>query len=403
VANHRIRQNRFLRHGGSDDDLFDGTDRVSGAWIIAARRTAVVPRNGAFRWLGIEALAAPVLQMVLRDSGIGASEVDEIILGNALYGGGNPARLAALAAGIPETKPAVTIDTQCCSGLDAIAAAADRITSGACDVVLAGGVESYSRSPLRVMRPMQVNEAASEYQRPPFTPWPERDPDMIEAAVLLAEELGIAREVQEAYAVESHRKAVQAQDDLRSEITALEEVSADAFARRLSKAVCARLPVIAGQGAYAATAATMAVEADAAAVVLIVSDRKLAALKSALQPIRIAGHIRVAGDPVRPGLLTTAASQALLAQHGIDASQILVAEIMEAFAAQAMSSIAALGLDPACVNRGGGALSRGHPIGASGAILAVRLFHELQGERDGFGLATIAAAGGLGSALLLAR
>jgi len=145
------------------------------------------------------------------------------------------------------------------------------------------------------------------------------------------------------------------------------------------------------------------VEADAAAVVLIVSDKKLAALKAALQPVRIVGHIRVAGDPVRPGLLTTVAAQALLARHGLDSSQISVAEIMEAFAAQAMGSIAALGLDSGRINRGGGALSRGHPIGASGAILAVRLFHELQRERDGFGLATIAAAGGLGSALLLAR
>jgi len=376
---------------------------LSGAWIIAARRTPVAPRNGAFRQLGVDALAAPVLQMVLRDSGMEAGEVDEIFLGNALYGGGNPARVAALAASIPETKPAITLDTQCCSGLDAIAAAADRIAAGACDVVLAGGVESYSRSPLRFTRPIQPNETAREYQRPPFTPWPRRDPDMIEAAVLLAQELGITREAQEVFAVESHRKAMRTRDELRGEIVALQDIGADAFARRLSEAACARLPAIAGEGVHAATAATVAVEADAAAVVLIVSDKKLAALKAALQPVRIVGHIRVAGDPVRPGLLTTVAAQALLARHGLDSSQISVAEIMEAFAAQAMGSIAALGLDSGRINRGGGALSRGHPIGASGAILAVRLFHELQRERDGFGLATIAAAGGLGSALLLAR
>ncbi|MDF2116873.1 thiolase family protein [Roseiarcaceae bacterium H3SJ34-1] len=376
---------------------------MSGAWIVAARRTPVAPRNGAFRSLGVEALAAPALQMVLRDSGISAQEVDEIILGNALYGGGNPARLAALAAGIPETKPALTLDTQCCSGLDAIAAAADRIASGACDIVLAGGIESYSRSPLRFTRPLQANEAAQEYQRPPFAPWPERDPDMIEAAVLLAQELGLTRAAQETYAVESHRKAMQAQEASRNEIVPLEGISADAFTRRLSKTACARLPAISGQGVYAATAATVAVEADAAAIVLVVSDKRRVAMNSTPQPIRIVGSIRVAGDPVRPGLLTTTAAQALLARHGLNTSQIVVAEIMEAFAAQAMASITAPGLDPACVNRGGGALSRGHPIGASGAILAVRLFHELQRERNGFGLATIAAAGGLGSALLLVR
>lgn len=374
---------------------------MSGAWIIAARRTPVVPRNGAFRRLGVGALAAPVMQMILRDSGISAEEVDEIILGNALYGGGNPARVAALAAGLPETKPAMTIDTQCCSGLDAVAAAADRISGGACDVVLAGGVESYSRSPLRFIRPMR-NEAAAEYQRPPFTPWPDRDPDMIEAAVLLAQELGITRAEQETFAVASHGRAMRAQDDFRREIVPLEDIHTDAFARRLSRAACARLPAISGQGIYAATAATVAVEADAAAMVVVVSDRKLAALKPRLRPARIAGHIRVGGDPARPGLLTTAAAQSLLAHQGINASQISVAEIMEAFAAQAMGTIAALRLDPASVNRGGGALSRGHPIGASGAILAVRLFHELQKECDGFGLATIAAAGGLGSGMLLA-
>jgi acetyl-CoA C-acetyltransferase len=224
---------------------------------------------------------------------------------------------------------------------------------------------------------------------------------MLEAAVLLAQELDISREAQESFAIESHRKAMQARDELRNELVALQGIDADAFARRLSKAACARLSAIAGEGVYAVTAATAAVEADAAAVVLIVSDKKLAALTSALQPVRIAGHIRVAGDPERPGLLTTTAVQALLARHGVDAAQISVAEIMEAFAAQAMGSIAALSLDPARVNRSGGALSRGHPIGASGAILAVRLFHELQHERDGFGLATIAAAGGLGSAMLL--
>ena len=375
---------------------------MTAAWIVAARRTPVAPRNGAFRHLGVDALAAPVLQSVLHASGFEAHDVDEIVLGNALYGGGNPARLAALAAAIPETTPGITLDSQCCAGLDAIMMAADRVAGGGCDVVLAGGVESFSRSPLRFARPLRAGEAALEYQRPPFAPWPGRDPDMMAAAALLARELGISRDEQEAFAIESHRKAMQARDAMRREIAPVANLSADAFTRRLGKTACARLPAITGSGSYAATAATVAVEADAAAAVLVVSDRKLAALKGASRPMRIAGSIRVAGDPVRPGLLTTAAARALLERFGGAAPRIAAAEIMEAFAAQAMATIAALDLDPACVNRGGGALSRGHPIGASGAILAVRLFHEMQNAREDFGLATIAAAGGLGSALLLA-
>ncbi|MGB6399784.1 MAG: thiolase family protein, partial [Bradyrhizobium sp.] len=108
------------------------------------------------------------------------------------------------------------------------------------------------------------------------------------------------------------------------------------------------------------------------------------------------------GDPAMPGLTPIAAARALLAAHDIAPAAIAVAEIMEAFAAQAIACIEGIGLAPGSVNRGGGALARGHPIGASGAILAVRLWHEMQHEPSGAkGLAAIAAAGGLGSALLV--
>ncbi|QRM32977.1 thiolase family protein [Microvirga sp. VF16] len=371
---------------------------MSRAFLIAARRLAVVPRGGAFARFEAHELAAGPIRAALDDVGLAAAGVDEVILGNALYGGGNPARLAALAAGLPETVPAMTLDTQCCAGLDAILAAAARVRAGEADLIVAGGVESYSRAPMRI-RPAKGHDGQPRpYDRPPFTPWPDRDPDMIPAAAALAGEFGIRRADQEAFAVASHAKALSAPPS--DEIVPLAGVTRDAFARALSPALCQRLPVLAGDREHAVTAATVAIEADSAAVVLVASASIAQHMdRTALE---IVGTARVGGDPGRPGLALIPAVRRLLDRQEMNVSGLWRAEIMEAFAVQAMAGIAALGLDPALVNRGGGALARGHPIGASGAILAVRLWHDLmRSKQDGFGLAAIAAAGGLGSALLL--
>ena len=120
------------------------------AVILAARRTAVVPRGGAFARLSLEELAAPVIAAVLADAALPPEAVDEVIAANALGAGGNPARRVALLAGLPERVAGLTIDRQCVGGLDAILLARALVDSGAARVVLAGGVESYSRRPLRL-------------------------------------------------------------------------------------------------------------------------------------------------------------------------------------------------------------------------------------------------------------
>ncbi|MGL4288725.1 MAG: thiolase family protein [Phreatobacter sp.] len=376
---------------------------MSAAVIVAARRTAVAPRGGAFAGSEAMELASASIGAVLADGGLAPDDVDEVILGNALYGGGNPARVAALQAGLPVAVPAVTVDSQCCAGLDAILLAATRITAGEADVVIAGGVESFSRSPLRLRRPKRAGETPQAYDRPPFTPWPERDPEMIPAAAMLAAEWDISRAAQEAFAVESHRKAL-ARGHPAEELVPSAGLNRDSFCRRLDPRLCARLPVLAGSPLHGVTAATVAVEADAAAAVLVLSERALARCRPAGRVIRILGGARLGGDPERPGLAPIAAAQRALQRAGVPANTIAAAEIMEAFAVQAMACIEGIGLDPDIVNRGGGALARGHPIGASGAILAVRLWHELQAEPpDATGIAAIAAAGGLGSALLMRR
>lgn len=353
------------------------------ARLIAARRTAVVPRNGAFARLSIEDLAAPILQACLADAGLSPDQVDEVILSNALGAGGNPARRAALAAGLPDSVAGLTIDRQCAGGLDSILLAKALVDSRAADVVLAGGVESYSLRPQR----LAVDPAggpAIPYDQAPFTPWPDRDPDMTEAAEALARRLKIPRDRQEAWAADSHAKALNAGPS--PEIVALLGIDRDAYPRRTSARLFARAPVLCGS----ITVATAAVAADAAAVCLVVSDRVAQG-----RGLAILQGVTLGGNPTEPGLAPVAAIRRIWTGERLEQ-----AEIMEAYAVQALAVIDETGLDPQIVNPGGGGLARGHPIGASGAILAVRLFHSL---KQGRGLAAIAAAGGIGTALLLER
>lgn len=371
------------------------------AYIIAAQRTAVVPRGGMFRMLEVADLVAPLIIGILKQCEIAPADIDNLFLGNALYGGGNPARVASLMAGLPEATPSMTIDIQCCSGMDAIGLAVQQIQAGKAEIILAGGAESFSRSPIRQKRPMDKNGTAVSYDRPPFTPWSERDPDMLQAAATLAEKNKISRLDQEDFAIESHKKAREKLSSQISEILPIGNVDKDAFTRELSGNFCKRLKPVSGSFNTALTAATVAVEADAAALVLVVSEEKLKKLEVKGRAVEVIDTISLGGDPTKPALVPIDATYEICKRQKMGPSDLHVIEIMEAFAVQAMSFIHEFGFDPEIVNRGGGALARGHPIGASGAINIVRLWHELQKEpEESVGLAAIAAAGGLGSAFL---
>lgn len=357
------------------------------ARIIAARRTAVAPHGGAFRHLRIEDMAAPVVRAALADAGLEPGDVDELICSNALGVGGNPGRRVALASGLPERVAGLTLDRQCAGGLDAIALAAALVGSGQARVVVAGGVESHSLRPLRAMR----NPAGGPpvpYDQAPFTPWPDRDPEMTQAAAALAARLGISRTEADAYAVESHRRALGA--DFRAEIVPLAGLEHDAFARALTPMLAARAKVLAGP----VTAANAAVAADAAGFAVVVSEKMARG-----RGLRIAASATLGADPEQPGLAPIPAIAAAMGRAGLTPADLAQAEVMEAYAVQAIACIRGAGLDPAIVNPKGGALARGHPIGASGSILAVRLFHDL---KAGQGLAAIASAGGIGAAMVLA-
>lgn len=364
--------------------------------IVAARRTAVAPRGGAFAAMEPQDLAAPCLRAVLADAGLEGDAVDDVLLGNALGAGGNPARMAALAAGLPERVPAVSLDSQCCAGLDAILLACAKVKASEAEAILAGGVESFSRSPIRMTRPRVRGEAPTAYDRPPFAPDPARDPEMADAAAALAKVRGLTRAAQEAFARRSHEKALAAGPS--AAILPRAGLAADAFARRLTPALAARLPVLAGDAAHGLTAATIAVEADAAACALVVSREKAGTL-GVTRALRIRAHVRRGGDPAMPPLGPIEAAREALARAGLTVADLTAVEIMEAYAVQAMAFVDDLGLAEEKVNRHGGALARGHPIAASGAILLADLFHRLApGE---VALLAIAAAGGLATAVVV--
>jgi acetyl-CoA C-acetyltransferase len=343
------------------------------AVIRAARRTAIVPRGGVFRDLRLEDLAAPVIQAVIADAGLTPDDIDEVIVANAIGPGGNPARRIALAAGLPERVAGLSIDRQCVGGLDAIALAATLVRGGA-RAVIAGGVESFSQRPTRAM-------GGVPYTQAPFTPWPDRDPDMTAAAAAMADRLGISRAAQEAWALRSHALAVAP----CPEVVPVAGVNTDPFRRDLTPALLARLPAIAGT----ITAGTAAVEADGAAFVLVTADGP---------GLQIVSSATIGSTPDDPALGAIPAIRAALARAGLTPEDLTRAEVMEAYAAQALATIAACALTH--VNPDGGALARGHPIGASGAVLVARLFH---GLTQGAGLAAIAGAGGLGSAMVVRR
>ncbi|MHA1548305.1 MAG: thiolase family protein [Alphaproteobacteria bacterium] len=365
-------------------------------YIVAAARTSLAPQGGALRDLDYDRLGAAAIERCLLKAGLEPDEVDELILSNALGAGGNPARVTALAAGLPTRIAGLSIDRQCAGGLDALLLAGAMITAGQAEIVLAGGAESHSLRPTRLYRdafrsPPQARDQAR------FAPWSEIDPDMAEAAQHLAALDGISEERQNAWAVASHATALAAAGRVVAEIANPDGVvvSGDPFTRPLTLQICRRARTLAGT----INVANTCVAADGAAFVTVVSGRVFARLNSS-HALRLVAGTTLGGDPRLPGIAPVPAIASVLDRGNTHAHDLAAVEVMEAYAVQAIACVDRAGLDSARVNLGGGSLARGHPIGASGAVLAVRLFHELA-RNGGRGLAAIAAAGGLGTALLV--
>ena len=379
--------------------------------IAAWARSAVVPRGGAFKALQAHDIAAPVVQALLARAGLNASAVDALVMGNALAAGGNPARMLALHAGLPQTCAAFTIDTQCCAGLDAVAMGVALIASGQAHVVVAGGAEAWSRSPIRMHRPQEANAQAVAYDRPAFAPNPAQDPDMLLSAARYAAHAGYTRAQQEAYAVQSHAHAVAHLTAIVPEIVPILGLTHDVYPRLIDTGRAARMPVIARSDApladdtCALSALTVSTQADGAAFVLLVSPHACDQFK--LKPrAQWVSHSSMGCAPETPLLAAQIAAQQALQRAGFaDAQHMATVELHDAFAVQGLSFAQGLGLDLQQLNPRGGGLARGHPIGASASIALVRLLANLQCPQsaDAHGLVAVAGAGGLGSAAVVAN
>ncbi len=383
-------------HSGSAER--EGPDGARTPVILAARRLATAKAGGAYRGLRVHDLAAPVLRAVLADSGVPGSEVDDVILGNATGGSGNMARLAALTVGLPEAVPGLTVDRQCASGLEAIVLACRLVQAGAGELYLAGGAESISTAPARAHR---LDGGALEFfDRAQFAPPALGDPDAGVAAENVAHRFGVRRQAQDAYALQSHRRACAAAQGgaFDSEMVPLAGLTADQGPRRtLNPALLARFPAAFVDGGTV-TAGNSCPYSDGAAAVVVTSlarARRLAAHGLVFRDSAVAGN-----DPRLMGVGAAHSTRTLLARTGMDIAGLGsgLVEFNEAFASQVLAVAGLLGLDPGIFNRDGGALALGHPYGASGAVLVVRLFAQaLARGTDGLdAVAMVSAAGGMG-------
>lgn len=374
------------------------------AVIVAARRTPIGSAGHAFRDVSVADLAAPVLGAVLDDAGVLAAEVDEVVLGNCLGPGGDVARYAALAAGLPATVPGLTVDRQCGSGLAAITTAVALVEAGHAGYVLAGGAESASTAPWRYWPPTGPSGAPVRYERAPFAPAELGDPDMGAAADLLAERHGIGRARQDAYAARSHRLASAAREGgaFDRELTPVRGVHADERPRAtLTEERLARLPP-AFRPEGTVTAGNSCGVGDGAAAVAVLTERE--ADRRGLAGLRVRGVATAGVDPRWPGIGIVPAVRGVLGATDRTLAGVDAVELNEAFAGQVLACCDALDLDPDLVCTEGGALALGHPWGASGAVLVVRLFSRLATLPAGStGLAAIAVGGGQGVALLVER
>jgi acetyl-CoA C-acetyltransferase len=312
------------------------------------------------------------------------------------------ARVAALRAGLPDSVPALTVDRQCGSGLAAIVLATS-VLRAETGFVLAGGVESASTAPWRSWPP-EADRGPVRYERAPFAPADLGDPEMGVAADLLAADRGVSRTRQDEYAARSHALAFATQQagGLTAEIVPVAGVRLDERPRPgLTVERLARLrPAFRAEGTVTA-GSSCGVSDGAAAVALVdaTTHRHLA-----VPGLRVLSTASAGVDPNRPGLGIVPAARLALDRAGLTVDDLDVVELNEAFAGQVLACCDELELAPERVCTQGGALALGHPWGASGAVLVVRLFSQMvREERGRYGLAAIAVGGGQGVAMVVER
>ncbi len=389
------------------------------AVIVAAARTAIGKFGGTLAKTPAPELGATVIGELLKRARLDPGQIDEVILGQVLTAGSgqNPARQAAIKAGLPVAVPAMTINKVCGSGLKAVMLAAQAIADGDAEIVIAGGQENMSLAPhvlpgsrdgfrmgdVKMIDSMIVDGLWDVYNKY----------HMGITAENVAKQYGVDRAQQDAFALESQRKAAAAQDagKFKEEIVPVLiqqrkgdpiRFDTDEFVNRKTnaEALAGLKPAFDKEGTV--TAGNASGINDGAAAVVVMSEAKAKAL--GLQPLaRIAAFASSGVDPKIMGMGPVPASRRTLEKAGWKAADLDLMEINEAFAAQACAVNKEMGWDTSKINVNGGAIALGHPIGASGCRILVTLLHEMKRRGAKRGLASLCIGGGMGVALAVER
>jgi 3-oxoadipyl-CoA thiolase len=386
------------------------------AVVLAGVRTPIGRYGGALSGVRPDDLAALVIREAVGRSGVPPEQIEDVYFGAANQAGEdnrNVARMAALLAGLPDSVAGVTMNRLCASGLAAVVSACHAVVAGDGELFVAGGAESMSRAPFVMAKPDQGFPRGDRAMFDTTLGWRFTNPKLAEkfppeamgeTGENVAEQYGVSREDQDAFALASQQRWAAAAEAGRfdDELVPVGDLARDEHPRpdtSLEKLATLK-PAFRENGTV--TAGNSSGINDGAAAVVIASEEKARELR--IEPLGTFVGSAVAGvDPRVMGIGPIPAVRKLLARTGVDSSQLDLVELNEAFASQSLAVIRELGLDHEKVNVNGGAIAIGHPLGMSGARLVVSLLHELRRRGARYGLATLCVGVGQGQAALFER
>jgi 3-oxoadipyl-CoA thiolase len=393
--------------------------------IVDALRTPIGRHGGALARVRPDDLAAVVIRALLDRTGVEAGSVDDVILGCANQAGEdnrNVARMALLLAGIPVTVPGQTVNRLCGSGLQAVVSASHAVRASEGECFIAGGVESMSRAPWVTLKPEEGFPRAAPAVADTTVGWRFVNPKLPkewtislgETAEEVARRCGISREAQDAFALESQRRAARAMEQSRF---ADEIVPVEVVGRRGERTIVERdehprpdvtieklaamRPAFVRDGGSVTAGSSSGINDGASALLVMAED---AARAAGLRPLARIVASAVAGvSPEIMGMGPVPATRRALGRAGLGIEDVDLIELNEAFASQSIACMRELGVDPERVNVNGGAIALGHPLGASGARVLTTLVHELVRREKRYGLATMCIGVGQGIATIVER
>nr|WP_263324400.1 thiolase family protein [Neobacillus sp. Marseille-Q6967] len=384
--------------------------------IVSAKRTAIGRFGGSLKTVNSGDLGAAVIKDALQTTGIPSDQINEIILGEVRQAteSSNVARIAGLRAGISDTATAYTVNRLCASGMQAVVSGVQHLAFHPDEIVIAGGTENLSRAPIYLRNsrfgegnPFLVDSNLENGQQP--TEMYGKDLGMGMTAENVAEQYGISREDQDAFALESQKRAKSAWENgkFAGQIVPVEVKTnkgttlfdQDEHMRETTLEKLASLqPVFKKDGTV--TAGNACGRNDGASAIVLMTKQK--ALTLGLKPLAKIKDWSTAGvDPRYMGIGPVPAVTKLLKKTGLQMNDIGLVELNEAFASQSLAVIRELKIDMDKVNVNGGAIALGHPLGATGSIILTKLLHEMVNRQEQFGIATLCVGGGQGMAILL--